>query len=432
MKKTPGLLLAAALLLLLCGCARTDQIPQPQPVKLNVVTSFGSEDGNRRNFEAAVAAYEASTGNLVSDGSDVSSEEWKARVLTDFETGSEPDVLFFFTNADAEPFIKAGKVVPLDEIRAEYPDYAKNMDDSKLPVASDGRCYAVPVMGYWESLFVNRAVLDRCGVALPGADYSWEQFLADCQTIRGYGLTPIACSLIEMPHYWFEFAVLNRGGVDTHLQLPRIDQNGTLADDAVSEAWIAGLEDLRLLYGQGCFSDNTLTAGDAETVAMFGDGEAAFLLDGSWKVGFFSENYADRLDDFAVCYVPAQSIRLPTETIGGISTGYFITRKAWDDPDKRGAAVAFVSQLTSDAVIEQFVTTETTALLAPTAPAGGNSLYRSAAQMNAAVTKYVGAVQDTLSGEARSSLFANIPNIVTGRMTAHDAVAQAIRLNEGG
>lgn len=162
------------------------------------------------------------------------------------------------------------------------------------------------------------------------------------------------------------------------------------------------------------------------------DGEAAFLLDGSWKVGFFSENYADRLDDFSVCYVPTQSIRLPTETIGGISTGYFITRKAWDDPDKRGAAVAFVSQLTSDAVIEQFVTTETTALLAPTAPAGGNSLYRSAAQMNAAVTKYVGAVQDTLSGEARSSLFANIPNIVTGRMTAHDAVAQAIRLNEGG
>ena len=62
--------------------------------------------------------------------------------------------------------------------------------------------------------------LERCGVALPGADYSWEQFLADCQTIRSKGLTPIACSLIEMPHYWFEFAVLNRGGVDAHLQLP--------------------------------------------------------------------------------------------------------------------------------------------------------------------------------------------------------------------
>ena len=185
------------------------------------------------------------------------------------------------------------------------------------------------------------------GIALPGADYTWEQFLADCQTIRGNGLAPIACSLIEMPHYWFEFAVLNRGGVDAHLQLPRLDGSGALADNSVSEAWIAGLEDLRLLYEQGFFAENTLTAGDAETVAMFGDGEAAFLLDGSWKVGFFSENYADRLDDFAVCCVPAQSGRKPSETIGGISTGYFITRKAWDDPEKREAAVAFVSQLTS-------------------------------------------------------------------------------------
>ncbi len=279
MKKMIGLLLAA--LMLLCGCARREQAPQTEPVTLRVVTSFGSEDGNRRNFEAAVAAYEASTGNLVSDGSDVSSEEWKARVLTDFETGSEPDVLFFFTNADAEPFVRAGKVVPLDEIRAEYPNYAKNMDDAKLPVASDGKCYAVPVMGYWESLFVNKAVLERCGIALPGTDYTWEQFLADCQTIRSNGLTPIACSLIEMPHYWFEFAVLNRGGVDAHLQLPQLDETGTLVTDSVSEAWIAGLDDLRLLYEQGFFAENTQRRSPCSATArrrfcLMGRGKSAF------------------------------------------------------------------------------------------------------------------------------------------------------------
>ncbi len=149
MKKWCALLLAAALLSTLCACRRNtaQTVEQTQGVTLNVVTSFSGEDGNRKSFEAAVSAYEASTGNRVNDGSDISSEEWKARVLTDFETGSEPDVLFFFTNADAEPFIRAGKVVPLDEIRAEYPDFARNMDDAKLPTASDGKCYAVPVMG---------------------------------------------------------------------------------------------------------------------------------------------------------------------------------------------------------------------------------------------------------------------------------------------
>ena len=70
-------------------------------VELKVVTSYGADDGNRKNYENAVAAYEASTGNRVLDDSSRASEEWRYKVFTDFETGSDPDVLFFFTNADA-------------------------------------------------------------------------------------------------------------------------------------------------------------------------------------------------------------------------------------------------------------------------------------------------------------------------------------------
>ena len=81
------------------------------PVTLNVVTSYGGDDGNRKNFENAVKEFEASTGNKVNDGSATSNEEWKAKVLTDFETGSEPDVLFFFTNADAVNYIMAGRLL---------------------------------------------------------------------------------------------------------------------------------------------------------------------------------------------------------------------------------------------------------------------------------------------------------------------------------
>ena len=139
------------------------EAPAAQSVTLNVVTSYGGDDGNRKNFEAAVAAYEAATGNKVNDGSATSNEEWKAKVLTDFETGSEPDVLFFFTNADAEPIISAGKVVSIDEIRAVYPDYASNMKDAMMAVASDGKQYAVPSSGFWENMFVNKSVLVACG-----------------------------------------------------------------------------------------------------------------------------------------------------------------------------------------------------------------------------------------------------------------------------
>ena len=444
MKRLLALLLVLVMALSLVACgqsaapaeesaapsAGTDNTePAKEPVMLNVVTSYGGDDGNRKNFEAAVKSYEEETGNKVNDGSATSNEEWKAKVLTDFETGSEPDVLFFFTNADAEPFISAGKVVSIDEIRAEYPDYAANMKDSMMAVASDGKQYAVPSSGYWENMFVNKSVLDACGIEVPGPDYTWDQFLADCQTILDNGYTPIACSLVEVPHYWFEFAVMNNGSLANQLEVPTVDADGKLVDDAAAQKWIAALNDLKELYELGYFPKNTLTATDAETVAMFGDGEAAFLIDGSWKVGHFVENYADTLDDYVVSYVPGKGDRSASEAIGGISMGYFITRKAWDDPAKREAAVEFVSHLTSDEVLSTFVTTEVTALVNGAKPSGLNALQQSAADANASITGVVGAVQDTITGEAKGDLFANIQNVVTGKMTAEEAVESAIKLN---
>ena len=418
MKKSLAMLLVLVLMLSLVSVAAFAD----KTVTLNVVTSYGGDDGNRKNFENAVKAYEESTGNKVNDGSATSNEEWKAKVLTDFETGSEPDVLFYFTNADAEPFIGAGKVVSLEEIRAEYPDYAGNMKDSMIAVAADGKQYAVPSSGYWENMFVNKKVLEDCGVAVPGPDYTWDQFLADCETIKEAGYTPIACSLVEVPHYWFEFTVMNNGTVENHLDVP------AAADDAAAAKWAAGLNDIKALYEAGFFPANTLTASDAATVELFNSGEAAFLIDGSWKVGYFTEN-AEDLNDFAIAYVPGKGERSASEAIGGISMGYFITTKAWNDPDKREAAVEFVSQLTSDETLSTFVTTEVTALVNGAKPEGLNPLQQSAADANANITAIAGAVQDSLTAEARGDLFANVQNVVTGKMSAEDAVASAIALN---
>ncbi len=446
MKKFLALLLAVLMVLSLAACGQTatpndsqtadepkesgtTEQPASTPVTLNVVTSYGGDDGNRKNFEAAVNAYEEATGNKINDGSATSNEEWKAKVLTDFETGSEPDVLFFFTNADAEPFITANKVVSIDEIRAEYPDYAANMKESMMATAADGKHYSVPSSGFWENMFVNKTVLEACGVAMPGPDYTWEQFLADCQTILDNGYTPIACSLFEVPHYWFEFAVMNNGTLANQLEVPTLNEDGTLHDDAVAQKWVAALNDLKELYDLGYFPKNTLTASDAETVAMFGDGEAAFLIDGSWKVGYFNENHGDELENYSVSFVPGKGERKATEAIGGISMGYFITRKAWDDPAKREAAVKFVETLTSDETLSTFVTTEVTALVNGAKPAGLNALQQTAADVNAEITGVVGAVQDTISSEAKADLFGNIQKVVTGQMTAEEAVASAIALN---
>lgn len=436
-KRIIPFLLALLLTLSACGGSGVSHPPETEnrqtarePVELYVVTSYGGNDGNRGDFEAAVKAYEASTGNIVIDGSATSNEGWKAKVLADFETGSEPDVLFFFTDADVDPIIQAQRVVSIEEIREVYPDYASNMKQSMLAQAADGNHYAVPSAGYWENLFVNKAVLQACGVEVPGVDYTWEQFLADCETIKNCGYIPIACSLYEVPHYLFEFAVMNNGNLENHLEVPALDESGVLIDNAAARKWIGALHDIKELYQRSYFPGNTLTAADAETVSLFAEGEAAFLIDGSWQVGYLTEHYSSRLSDFAVSCVPAKGERRATEAIGGISMGYFITRKAWEDPEKREAAVEFVTQLTSDEVLSTFIRTEVTALIDGARPEGLNSLEQSAADVNAQLTGVSAAVQDAISGEAKSTLFASIQKVVTGRMTPEEAVVAAIKRNQ--
>ena len=414
--------------------ADTGAAEQEGPVELVVTTTFAGEDSNAQNYKDAVKAWEAETGNSVVDTSATADETFKTRVATDFETGSEPDVLFFFNGADSNSFIEAGKVVSIDEIRAAYPDYASNMNEDLITASLvDDKKYAVPANGYWEAMFVNTEVLDAAGVAMPGADYTMDQFKADCEKIKAAGYAPIAAALGNIPHYWWEFAIFNNQSPANHLEIPES------AADEGGQSWIAGMNDIKELYELGYFPENTLSATDDETFAMFTEGKAAFLIDGSWKVGgIVSSCQSDpndpatldtaKLDKFDVTYVPGKGSRKATDLVGGLSSGYFITRKAWDDPAKRAAAVSFVEYLTSDEMVPKFAQHGASALKnAPEVDSSEfNSLQIKAMNMMAGTTSLTGAVQDLFAGDCRVSTFDGMPEIVTGRVAAEDAVAEGL------
>ncbi len=331
----------------------------------------------------------------------------------------------YFNGADADSIVNAGKVMSLDEIRAVYPDYGMNMVDDSLLPATNGVKYTLPINGYWESLFVNTALLTELGIAIPGLDYTWDQFIADCQIIKDAGYVPIAASLQEVPHYWFEFSVMNNGTVGNHLDLP------ASADDATGQKWVAGLEDIKQLYELGFFPENTLTATDNETLQIIYDGDAAFLIDGSWRVNGFVENAGDHIEDYRVLFVPGKGERQAGDIIGGLSMGYYITKKAWDDPVQREAAVNFVMYMTSDPIVNKFAATvvSTSALKNPQLDASSaeSPLHASALEMLNNVTGVAPAVQDTIKA-GKADLLNNVGNVVAGEISAVDAVNSSIAL----
>lgn len=423
-------LVLAALLAagVLAGCGKTEANAQGK-VALTVVTPFSESDGNRKNFVTAYKAYEEATGNTVIDvETDAVDEAWKLNVLEDFRNGNEPDVINFFIGADADELIQNDKLISISEIRKEFPEYASNMKESLMPVSTyDGRQYAVSVYGYWEGLFVNKKVLEDCGVAIPGADYTWDQFLEDCRVIKQHGYTPIACSLMQIPHYWFEYCVFNNGTVASHAKLPENP------NDETGRNWVAGLNDIKALYDEGFFPENTNEVGDEETSRLILEDKAAFLVEGSWKVGWFQDNAKAEgldIDQFTVTYFPSKGARKPTDAIGGFSMGYSITRKAWEDPAKRKACVEFVMAMTTDEVASTFGELTVTALKNGVIPSGKelDMLAVSTVELTKGCTAMVPATQDSLIPAARDDLFKNISNIVTGKITAEKAIEQCLAI----
>ena len=295
MKKMLAMLLTGAMVFSLAACgnsssgnapaqsssssgesAEAESEPAGSPVTLNVTTTYAGEDTNAGNYQDAIAAWQEETGNKINDASASSAETFKARVISDFEMGSEPDVLFYFNGVDSNPFVEAGKVVSIEEIREVYPDYASNMKDGMMGASpADGKNYSVPVNGYWEGLFVNKAVCEAADVDIPTADTTWDEFMEICQKVKDAGYTPIAASFAEIPHYWFEFCIYNYLTPATHNVLP-----GSVDDDH-GKAWVNGISDMKVLYENGFLPENTLSATDGETFQLFIDGKAAFLIDGS-------------------------------------------------------------------------------------------------------------------------------------------------------
>ncbi len=443
MKKMLAMLLTGAMVFSLAACgnsspgnapaqsssssgesAEAESEPAGSPVTLNVTTTYAGEDTNAGNYQDAIAAWQEETGNKINDASASSAETFKARVISDFEMGSEPDVLFYFNGVDSNPFVEAGKVVSIEEIREVYPDYASNMKDGMMGASpADGKNYSVPVNGYWEGLFVNKAVCEAADVDIPTADTTWDEFMEICQKVKDAGYTPIAASFAEIPHYWFEFCIYNYLTPATHNVLP-----GSVDDDH-GKAWVNGISDMKVLYEKGFLPENTLSATDGETFQLFIDGKAAFLIDGSWKVGGI-ESSTDDIDNFTVTYVPGKNDRKSTDIIGGLSSGWYITRKAWDDPEKQKACVEFISYMTSDDMVSKFASVSATALKngVQVDESQLTSLAVAGLDMVEGATGMAGAVQDQVTQEARVPVFNGMPDIVTGKADIATAVTELLAL----
>ncbi|MDR1736966.1 MAG: extracellular solute-binding protein [Oscillospiraceae bacterium] len=400
------------------------------PVTIRVKGMFGGDDTGRVPFDNAIAKYEAETGNTVQNESSTVDDAWRASVLADFETGSDPDIIQYFTGTDSNSLIQGNKIVSVEEIRSVYPDYANNINQGAIDnVASpvDGKSYGVPTNGYWEGTFYNKKLLADAGYSEFPA--TWDEFLKLCDALVANGVTPIAESFSE-PNYTFEFLLYNKAGQDIVTTTPKAK------GDAAYNMYVEVLNVFKMFTDKGYYPANIMSITRAEAVQLFADGKAAMCFGGHWNRGGMDVDANGvkqaATDDIDLFGFPTEnaSIRDAMSFVGGYSSGFMITRKAWDDPAKRQACVDFIKYALSDEAVTAYSGASASPLKTPGKVADSTALLERCQAAIAKGVAIVPAVEDTWTVPAKEGFYySDLAKFCSGAITAEQAVDNFIALN---
>ena len=88
-----------------------------EKVKMRAVTYFTGEDPNAKAWKDVLKSYSDANPNVeISDeGVPSANDTIRTKIKTDFASGNEPDVSFFFTGSDTKPLVESGKLFAWDQ-----------------------------------------------------------------------------------------------------------------------------------------------------------------------------------------------------------------------------------------------------------------------------------------------------------------------------
>ena len=391
---------AALMMLMLSSAGRADG-----GVTLRTISCFAGTDSAAEAYVEILNRYESETGNTVLDDSSTSDEAWKTAVLKDFAAGNEPDILFFFAaGADSAPILS--RVVSLEEINAAYPDL--HLPENEALRETDGKVYAVPVRGFWEGLYVHTDLFEQYGAPLPD---SWDALLEAIRIFRVNGIVPIAVSLTDIPHYLAEMAMLACASREELLARPATFEE-------VPASWIEAMRVIRELAEAGAFADNAGSTYESASTGQFLNKEAAMQPDGSWLASAFTP---EMMNTMAVLPMPRRNGDGVSDCyLGGISMGFYLTRRAWGS-GRRDAAAELLSALTGEESIRRLGNSAITGQLLSSSEA-----LRDGRNM-------IGPLQDAMNNKAREVwLLECIPAVAEGRMTPEECWKRVMAMNPFG
>ncbi len=425
MKKAPVLtyciLIAIVFLTTLSGCGKNGgasvretagdaTVPSDVTTRtIRVATTFTGDDPYKNMWQLVLKDFAAQHPEIsvVDEATSAGGDAFKIKINTDFASGNEPDVTYGFNGALGKPLVDSGKVIDWEnELKAD-PEWAAGFKQDTLETCKyGGKLYALPFLGFFEGMWVNKDIFNKYDLAIPK---TYDDMLRVIPVLRSHGITPIACSFSDEPHYIIETFILAAGGSQGHTNL-------------FDPSWTQALELIKKLYEENAFTSDALTIKQGRCAELFADKKAAMFISGSWSRG-------DIKDHENTIVIPLPTVpdgkADPTDIIGGAGTGWYLTGEFNDKKD--GAGMIFIKYMTRPEVVAKFADVAGVPLIDCDVKAK-TPLDQSCLDLMNNASSIEGAVGDVLGQEVFGSIWHGLSSVVTGKTSAQQVIDNAKQL----
>jgi len=205
-------------------------------------------------------------------------EAFKAAIQTNLQAGDVPDLFQSWGGGPLAQLVEAGLVRGIDDEIADVKDGIVPAGLSMTQV--DGVQYGLPYNLGAVGLWYNKDLLAQAGIDAPPA--TWEEFLTDVQTLKDAGIVPISlaaeASNTWTAMFWFAYLSVRICGQEGM-------QEAITSCDWSGDCFVQAATQLKRLVDMEPFQAGFLAAIHDAQEGEFGNGKAAFMLQGQWGGG---------------------------------------------------------------------------------------------------------------------------------------------------
>lgn len=318
--------------------AQADNIPKQEEMVLKVVGLFEEGTPMYTLYEEILRDFEEKHEGVSVQGiSRKEDDQWKANILLDFMVGNSPDILYFPTGNQAKGIVNSNQVVTINEIRTQYPSYGNHLLERAIENAAypfNQKSYALPLKGSYYGVFYNENLLSEQDINIPTNIISFETAI---DALLEQGITPLAIPLQANPEPFLDHLFLAYNG-----RKPR--RADTLKDN--QEEWLIVLKKVAELYEKGAFMQGALSESEESMKQAFIHQQAAIYI-GEESI------LPSILEMQSTSIFPMPSIDEEKSLLVYFDKGYYLTRSAFEDEDKREISITLITNLTNQEVAKE-------------------------------------------------------------------------------